>query len=64
MLLKICPGLAERLAEASDEEVGLIADLVRPPAPLRIVLTPSFADPKGCEWRPIRRHKNNEISCY
>jgi hypothetical protein len=31
LLLKICTGLKDRLSEASDEEVGLIADLVRLP---------------------------------
>jgi hypothetical protein len=30
LLLKICTGLKDRLSEASNEEVGLIADLVRP----------------------------------
>jgi hypothetical protein len=39
LLLKICTGLKDRLLEASDEEVGLIADLVRLPASALIALT-------------------------
>jgi hypothetical protein len=28
-LLKMCPGLEDRLTSSSEEEIGLIADLVR-----------------------------------
>ena len=41
-LLKICPGLEDRLVKSSEGEVELIADLVRT-TPFRFSLTsPSF----------------------
>jgi hypothetical protein len=59
-LIRMCPGMKERLAESTDEDIRRMADSVSHPAITYICFLSLVADTKGDQWRPRRRHKRTQ----